>query len=97
MPNPKNGTITTEIGKSVSSFKAGRSNFKSQQDHGTIRMKVANVNMTPEQIKENIVAVLKAVMIEVKKLSNNPFKQVIVKPTMGSSISLDSSDIMKQI
>ena len=97
MPNPKNGTITTDVAKSVESFKAGRLNFKSQPDHGMIRMKVAKVNMESDKIKENVLALLKAVNTEVKRLSSTPFKQVTIKPTMGSSIKLDVSDIIKQI
>jgi large subunit ribosomal protein L1 len=97
MPNPKNGTITTDIAKSVESFKAGRLNFKSQPDHGVIRMKVAKVNMDSEKIKENVLALLKSVNTEVKKMTATPFKQVSIKPTMGSIIKLDISDIMRQV
>ncbi|MFS8130911.1 MAG: 50S ribosomal protein L1 [Candidatus Dojkabacteria bacterium] len=97
MPNPKNGTITTDIAKSIESFKAGRLNFKSVPDQGLVRMKVAKVDMGAEKIQENVLALLKAVHTEVKRMSSTPFKQVTIKPTMGSSIKLDVSDIMKQM
>lgn len=97
MPNPKNGTITTDIAKTVQSFKAGRLNFKSVPEQGSIKLKVAKVDMGADKIKENILAVLKGVFQEAKRLSANPFKQVIVKPTMGSSIKLDVSDIIRSL
>lgn len=97
MPNPKNGTISTDLEKTIESFKSGKINFKSTPDQATIRLKVAKVDMEPEKIAENITALLKAVFIEVKKLSPNPFKKIVVSPTMGSGIKLDINDIMQKV
>lgn len=97
MPNPKNGTVTTDVAKAVKSFKAGRLNFKSVPDQGAIRLKVAKVNMPTESIIENIVALLKAVQMESKKLSSNPFKRITVSPTMGAGLKLDVNDIIKYL
>lgn len=97
MPNPKNGTVTTDIEKAVSSFKSGRTSFKSAQDQGVIRMRVAKLDMESAQIKENVLASMRVIIQEGKKLSANPIKKVVVKPTMGSGIKLDLNDIMKQL
>ena len=97
MPNPKNGTVTTDVEKAVLSFKSGRSNFKTAADQPVIRMKVAKLDMKPEQIKENITATLKAVYGEAKRLAGSPFKKVTVSPTMGAGIKLDVNDIMKNV
>ncbi len=97
MPNPKNGTVTTDVEKAVKSFKSGRLNFKSVADQGTIRLKVAKVDMSTESIQENITALLKAVFNESKKLSANPFKRITVSPTMGAGLKLDVNDIIKYL
>ena len=97
MPNPKNGTITTDIEKAIASFKAGRVNYKSVPDQGVVRMKVAKVNMAPEEIKANTVALLKSVFNEAKRLNGNPFKKVTLSPTMGAGVKVDISDIMAQL
>jgi len=97
MPNPKNGTVTMDVTKAVQSFKAGRLNFKSVPDQGAIRLKVAKVDMPSENIQENIVALLKAVHNEAKKLSSNPFKKVTLSPTMGAGLKLDVNDIIKYV
>lgn len=97
MPNPKNGTVVTDVAKAVLSFKAGRLNFKSVPDQGVIRLKVAKVDMTPEKIQENIVALLKAIFSEAKKLTSSPFKRVTISPTMGAGLKIDVNDIMKSI
>lgn len=97
MPNPKNGTVTTDIAEAVSSFKAGKVNFKSTPEQGTVKLRVAKLDMSPEAIEENIIATLKAVNNEAKKLNSNPFRKVTIKPTMGSSLKLDLNDIIKRI
>jgi large subunit ribosomal protein L1 len=97
MPNPKNGTVTTDVEKTVQSFKAGKLNFKSTPDQGVIRMKVAKADMKPEQIKENVVVLLKEVFNESKKYASNPFKKIVISPTMGAGVKLDVNDIMAQI
>lgn len=97
MPNPKNGTVTTDVDKAVKSFKAGRLNFKSVPDQGAIRLKVAKLDMPVENIQENIIALLKVVFAESKKLSSNPFKKVTVSPTMGAGLKLDVNDIIKYV
>jgi large subunit ribosomal protein L1 len=97
MPNPKNGTISADVEKTVKSFVGGKMNFKMTQDQGVIRSKVGKLDMSSEQLKENIVAFLRSVFAEAKKLNSNPFKKIIVKPTMGGSIRLDISDIIAQV
>lgn len=97
MPNPKNGTVTTDIAKAVLSFKSGKFNFKTAQDQPVIRVKIAKVNMKPEEIKANLATTLKAVFAESKKFANSPFKKVTLKSTMGAGIKLDINDIMQSI
>lgn len=98
MPNPKNGTITTDVEKTVKSFKSGKMSFRMTQDQGVIRSKVAKLDMTPEQMKENIVAFLTACLVEAKKLNGaNPFKKIVLSPTMGAGLKLDVNDIMRRI
>ncbi|BCX13813.1 MAG: 50S ribosomal protein L1 [Candidatus Dojkabacteria bacterium] len=97
MPNPQNGTITQNVVEAVESFKSGRVNFRMTQEQGTVRGRVAKLDMEPNQIKDNILSFIRAVNSEAKKFSSNPIKQVVLKPTMGASIRVDVYDIMNQI
>lgn len=89
MPNPKNETVTTDLPRVIASYKAGKLNFKSTEQK-TIRVKIGTVDMTPEQIAENITAFVTAVLNESKKISAQPFKKITVSPTMGAGIRLDT-------
>jgi large subunit ribosomal protein L1 len=99
MPNPKNGTVVDmeNIEAAVSSFKAGKISFKSTPEQGTIRMRVAKVDMSADQIKSNVLAITKAIINEARKLNANPIKKVTIKPTMGAGLKVDASDIIKQL
>jgi large subunit ribosomal protein L1 len=97
MPNPKNGTVTDDLAKAVSSFKGGKMNFKTATDQGVIRTKVAKLDMKAEEIHENVMELLKAVANETRKFALNPFKKITLSPTMGAGVKLDTNDIMKSL
>ncbi len=60
MPNPKTGTVTEDTAKAVKEVKAGRVEFKVDKA-GNVHVAVGKVSFTPEQIIENVAAVIRAV------------------------------------
>lgn len=96
MPNPKNGTVTKDLEKAIQSFKSGKTNFK-MLEGGIFQFKVAKSSMTEAQIKENLVAFLKAVNSEVKKFGENIFKSISISPTMGPAIYLDLNSVKENL
>lgn len=94
MPNPKNGTVTDDIKKSVQTFKEGKLNFKSAQNQSVVRIKVGNLSMTKKQIKENIVTAIKSIYNEVKKFGPNSIKKITITTTMGPGLNLNINDII---
>lgn len=88
MPNPANGTVTADVTKAIESFKGGKQNFK-MSEQGVVRMRVAKLDMTAEQIAVNIMDLLKAVFAAARKLNPQPFRQITLSPTMGKGIKLD--------
>jgi len=96
MPNPKNGTVTNDIEKAVKSFKAGKTNFKMNED-GSFQMKIAKVSMDTQQIKDNLLAFVKAVLRELGGIKKENCKSIILSSTMGPSIKVDINSIFEQI
>lgn len=90
MPNPKNGTVTTDPAKTIQNLKSGMRNFK-MLEGGVINGIVAKTDMTTAQITENLNAFFSAVLAEVKKFGSNPFKKVMVKPSMGPVLTVQVS------
>lgn len=94
MPNPKNGTVTTDLKKTIKSFKEGKINFRSD-DGDSIHQVVGKVSMKKENISENIHNLVEAVLAEMQnKFKVTPFKSIYVTPTMGPSIKLDPKEFI---
>lgn len=90
MPNPKNGTITNDLGATIKKFKQGLKNFKSVNGE-PINAVIGKTDMGVEQLKENLDSFIKSVMNETKKFNSNPIKRAIIAPTMGPKLELDTT------
>ena len=52
MPNPKSGTVTPDVGKAVSEFKAGRVEYRNDR-YGNVHLPIGRVSFETEQLVEN--------------------------------------------
>lgn len=89
MPNPKSGTVTTDVTKAVSEAKAGRVEYRVDSS-GIVHLGVGKVSFTPAQLTEN----LQAVFTSLRSNKPNGLKGTYVKAihlttTMGPSIVID--------
>jgi len=81
MPNPKTGTVTTDIEKRVKELSTGQVNYKSEPDNPIVHMAVGKVSFEEKQLTENIQAVLAA-------MGKNKIAKVTITTTMGPGIKL---------
>jgi len=93
MPNPKSGTVTTEVGKAVKEVKAGKIDFKVDKT-GIIHASVGKRSFTPQQINENA-AELILTLNKLKPSSSKGtyFKSISMSSTMGVGIKVDPSTV----
>ena len=87
MPNPKNGTISTNLTETVKKFKSGMKQFKIK-DGSKITAVIGKTDLEAEKLSENFLTFITAVKKELKKFGGNVIKTVKISPTMGPSISL---------
>ena len=88
MPNPKIGTVTTEIAKTISEFKKGRLEYRTDS-YGNIHMCVGKVSFEPSKITENIEALIS--LIRSKKPSTvkgQYIQNISVAPTIGAGVKV---------
>lgn len=81
MPNPKTGTVTTDVEKRVKELSTGQVQFKSEPENPIIHLAVGKVTFTEDQLKENIEAVLRA-------MGKNKILKATITTTMGPGIKL---------
>lgn len=93
MPNPKSGTVTMEIGKTVQEVKAGKIDFKVDK-YGIIHSSIGKVSFTPEKIVENVHEFI-AVIQKLKPTAAKGvyIKSVYMSSTMSPGIQIDVKSI----
>ena len=96
MPNPKTGTVTTEVEVAVKNSKSGQVQFRTDKA-GLVHGRVGQLGFTAEQIKENI----QALLVDLKKAKPAAAKGVYLKKltlssTMGPGLNIDQTSLEVQ-
>ncbi len=92
MPNPKTGTVTTDIVGTVKEFKAGKKNFKEDKS-GVINTVVGKTG----QGSDNVMANMKTLIGAIKETSPgllNDIKSIHIKTTMGPSVRVGIGELV---
>jgi large subunit ribosomal protein L1 len=93
MPNPKSGTVTTDIKKAITEAKAGRVEYRVDST-GIVHLGVGKVSFTPDQLLKNTQAVLASIKAnKPQSVKGNYVKAVHMTTTMGPSITIDLATI----
>jgi len=93
MPNPKIGTVTKDIAKTVTEVKAGRIEFRVEKN-GIIHNIIGKVSFSREKIIENTKIFVNAILKAKPQATKGVYmKKVTMTSTMGPGIKLDKSSI----
>lgn len=88
MPNPRNGTVATDVVKAISEYKKGKSNFACD-DSGVMHFVIGKVDTDDNKVVENAQACLAKVSEVLAKPIRQVVKSVYVCPTMGTSVKVE--------
>ena len=89
MPNPKSGTVTTDVAKTVEEFKKGKVAFKVDK-LGSIHLPIGKVNFSEEQIVENFkVALDQIIKLKPATSKGQYLRTVAISLTMGPGMKID--------
>lgn len=88
MPNPKAGTVTSEIGKAISEIKAGKVEYRTDKA-GNIHVPIGKASFSREQLLENFYAVIDALLKARPAAAKGQYlRSVSVSTTMGPGIKI---------
>jgi large subunit ribosomal protein L1 len=91
MPNPKTGTVTTEVAKTVEEFKAGKVEYRTDR-YGNVHVPIGKVSFATAALLENYFAVLDELNRAKPAASKGKYvKGIVASSTMGPGVRLDPS------
>lgn len=96
MPNPKTGTVTNDIIKTVQEAKKGRVEFRND-NYGIIHCGVGKISFDTDKLIENISAVVDAVVkLKPAQTKGTYIKDIYLSTTMGPSIRISPQEFVKK-
>jgi len=89
MPNPKTGTVTTDVGKAVEDFKGGKVEYRTDR-YGNVHVPLGKVSFDGEKLHDNFRAVMDELNRAKPASSKGRYvKKISVSTTMGPGIKVD--------
>jgi large subunit ribosomal protein L1 len=89
MPNPKTGTVTTDVAKAVGEFKGGRVEYRTDKI-GNVQLRVGKVSFSLEDLTRNVVAVIdELVRVKPASAKGRYLMSITVSSTMGPGVKID--------
>jgi large subunit ribosomal protein L1 len=90
MPNPKDGTVTTDIAKAVKDLKAGKVSFRAEKDGGVVQVPVGKISFDDNRLLKNITAVYEQIVkVKPPSVKGTYIKSIYLSSTMGPGLRLD--------
>ena len=94
MPNPKSGTVTFDIGKTVQELKKGKVAYKNDS-FGIVHCSVGKASFEKDKLVENIKTLVSAVLKAKPSAAKGQYvKSISVSSTMGPGIYIDQNSKM---
>ena len=91
MPNPKVGTVTTDVAKAIQAIKGGRVEFRVEKA-GIVHVAAGKASFGAKKIEENIASVLDAVVKLKPQTSKGVYvKSITVSLTMSPGVTVDAT------
>ena len=94
MPNPKVGTVTFDVAKTVKELKGGRVEFRAEKA-GVVHARIGKISFGGDKLRENAWSMLDLIMkLKPASAKGAYVKSVSVSTTMGPSVRLDVNNVM---
>ena len=97
MPNPKLGTVTFDIARTVKEIKAGKVEYKAEKA-GIVHVPIGKVSFDTEKLLENARTVINSIIKAKPATSKGKYlKKIAISSTMGPGIAVDIASLGKGV
>ncbi len=94
MPNPKVGTVTSDVTRAVKESKGGKIEFRAEKA-GIVHAPVGKASFTPEKLQENFTSLLDTIMKMKPATAKGVYlKGITLSSTMGPGIKVDTTEMI---
>ena len=95
MPNPKTGTVTTDVKKAVEEVKKGRVEYRTDS-YGNVHALIGKVSFDEKKLLENLEAFVSLIIKNKPAVVKGTYvKGITVSSTMGPGIKINTNDFDK--
>jgi large subunit ribosomal protein L1 len=89
MPNPKTGTVTTDVGRAVTEFKGGKVEYRTDR-YGNVHVPLGKASFDVEDLSTNFRAVLDELQRAKPAAAKGKYvKKITIASTMGPGVRVD--------
>ena len=97
MPNPKTGTVTTDVAKAVKDAKAGKVEFRADKQ-GMIHVPLGKMRFSTDELMKNYATLADAVLKAKPSSAKGTYlKSIYLSTTMGPGIKLDAKAVPAEV
>lgn len=95
MPNPKSGTVTTDVATAVKEVKAGKIEYRVDKA-GNVHSTVGKASFDAEKLVDNVNMFINTIMRAKPATAKGQYlKGIALSSTMGPSVKLDTAEAIK--
>jgi large subunit ribosomal protein L1 len=93
MPNPKVGTVTTDVATAIKNAKGGQVNYRADKG-GVVHCTIGKINFVTKALKENLAVLLNDLKRNKPSGSKDVYvKKIVLSSTMGPGLLIDQNSI----
>ncbi len=97
MPNPKLGTVTFDVAKTVKEIKAGKVEYKTEKA-GIVHVPIGKVSFGADKLLENAKTIINSIIKAKPATSKGKYlKKLSISSTMGPGIAVDIASLGKGV
>ncbi|MEY4364849.1 MAG: ribosomal protein [Actinomycetota bacterium] len=89
MPNPKSGTVTTDVARAVGEFKGGKVEYRTDR-YGNVHVRIGKASFSEADLETNLRAVLDELQrVKPAAAKGRYMKKISISTTMGPGVKVD--------